>query len=92
MTNRPHCDPIVDLENFLPRLADSEKQNGVAITERGDRTARRQLPFDVLAAVSDRLDPTIRLFDYATVSLKTAAILLSGKVVMPSRDTILMSG
>src|SRR5438034_11781900 len=29
---------------------------------------------------------------HATVSLKTAAILLSGRVVMPSLETILMSG
>ena len=92
MTNRPHGDPIVNLENLLPHLTESEKQNALAITERRDRTARSQLPFDVLAAVGDRLNPTIWLFDHATVSLNTAAILLSGNVVMPSRDTILMRG
>ena len=42
--------------------------------------------------VGNRFDPTIRFFNHATVSLNTAAILLSGKVVMPSRDTILISG
>ena len=92
MTNRPHGDPIVDLEKFLPRLTDGEKQNAVAIADRCDRAARGELGFDILAAISDRFDPTIRLFDHATVSLNTAAILLSGKVVMPSRDTILMMG
>ena len=48
--------------------------------------------FDVLAPVRDRFYPTIRLFDHATISLKTAAILLSGKVVIPSRDTTLITG
>src|SRR5207247_3429300 len=89
---RSHCDPIVDLKKFLPRLTDGKKQNAVAITDRCDRAARGELRFDILAAIRDRFDPTIRLFDHATVSLNTAAILLSGKVLMPSRDTILMMG
>ena len=42
--------------------------------------------------VGNRFDPTIRFFNHATVSLNTAAILLSGKVTMPSLDTILISG
>ena len=92
MTDCTHRNPVVNLENFLPCLAECEKQNSVVITERCNRAARGKLCFDVLAAVGDRLNPTIRLFDHATVSLKTAAILLSGKVVIPSRDTILMSG
>jgi hypothetical protein len=92
MTNRTHRDPVVDFKNLLTRLTDGEKQNAVAITKRRDRTARRELRFDVLAAVGDCFDPTIRFLNHATVSLNTAAILLSGKVVMPSRDTILISG
>ena len=92
MPDGSHRDAVVYLENFLPRLADSEKQNAIAKSERCDGTPRSELRFKVLAAVGDRFDPTIRFFDHATVSLKTAAILLSGKVVMPSRDTILMSG
>src|SRR4029077_15321793 len=51
-----------------------------------------ELPVDILAPVGDRFDPTIRLFDHATISLNTAAILLSGKGVMPSRDTNLITG
>ena len=92
MTNGPHRDPVVDLEDFLPRLADSQKKNSVPITERRDWAARSELRFDILASVGDRLDPTIRLFDHATVSLNTAAILLSGKVVMPWRETTLIRG
>ena len=92
MTNRSHRNPIVNLEKFLARLTEREKQNALAISERGDGTAGGQLPFDVFAPVGDRFDPTIRLFDHATISLNTAAILFSGKVVMPSRDTILITG
>ena len=92
MPNRSHCDPIVDLEKFLARLTKRDKQNAFAITERRDGTTGSELPFDVLAPVGDCFDPTIRLFDHATISLNTAAILLSGKVVMPSRDTILITG
>src|SRR5437762_2792260 len=92
VTDRSHPDTIVDLEKFLPPLTEGEEQNAVAITERRDGTAGGELPFNVLAPVGDRFYPTIRLFDHATISLNTAAILLSGKVVMPSRDTILMTG
>src|SRR4029453_16175230 len=92
ITNRTHRNPVVNLKNLLARLAKGHKQNAVAITERCDRAARSELRFDVLTAVSDRFDPTIRFFNHATVSLNTAAILLSGNVVMPSRDTILISG
>ena len=92
MTDRSHPDTIVDLEKFLPCLTECEKQNTVAITERRDGTAGGELPFNVLAPVGDRFYPTIRLLYHATISLNTAAILLSGKVVMPSRDTILMTG
>ena len=92
MPNRSHRDPIVDLEKFLARLTKREKQNAFAVTQRRDGTTGGELPFDVLAPVGDGFDPTIRLFDHATISLNTAAILLSGKVVMPSRDTILITG
>ena len=92
MTNRSHRNPIVDFKNLLPRLAEGEKQNAIAVPKRCDGTAGRELCLDILAAIGDGFDPTIRLFDHATVCLNTAAILLSGKVVMPSRDTILMSG
>src|SRR5438874_13772682 len=92
MANHTHCDAVVNLENFLSRLADGEKQNAVAITERRDRTPRSELRFDVLTAVRDRFDPTIRLFDHASVSLHTDAIFFSGRVVMPLRDTLLIRG
>src|SRR4029078_11646671 len=92
MPDRSHRDPIVDLEKFLARLAKREKQNAFAVTYRRDWTAGGELPFDVLAPVGNGFDPTIRLFDHATISLNTAAILLSGKVLMPSRDTILITG
>ena len=92
MTNGAHGNAVVNLKKFLPSLTEGEKQDAIAIAKRHDRTARGELHFDVLAAVGDRFNPTIRLFDHATVSLNTAAILLSGKVLMPSRETILMSG
>src|SRR4029077_4899707 len=92
MPNPSHCDPIVNLEKFLARLTKRDKQNAFAITQRRDGTTRGELAFDVLAPVGDRFDPTIRLFNHATISLNTAPILLSGKVVMPSRDTILIMG
>src|SRR5262249_49474592 len=92
VTNRSHRDPIVNLKKLLARLTKREKQNPVAISKRRDGTTRGELPLDVLAPVGDRFDPTIRLLDHATNSLNTAAILLSGNVVMPSRDTILITG
>src|SRR5262249_60672267 len=92
VANRAHRDPIINLEKFLTRLTKGEKQNPVAISKRRDGTTRRKLPFDVLAPVRDRFDPTIRLFDHATSSLNTAAILFSGNVGMPSRETILITG
>src|SRR5437879_12826737 len=75
MTNRSHCNPIVDLENFLPRFAESEKQNAVEIAERRDRTARSELRFNVLAAIRVSYENTIRLFDTATISLYQVTIL-----------------
>src|SRR5262249_4175191 len=92
VTNRTHRNPIVDLKNLLARLTYSEKQNAISIAERCDRTARSKLRFDVLAPVGDGFNPTVRFFNHATLSLNTAAILFSGKVVMPSRDTILIRG
>src|SRR5579885_3791515 len=92
VSNRSHGDAIVDFKNLLTRTTSCKEQDAVAITQSGDGAARSQLRFDVFAPVGNRLDPAIRLFDHATVSLKTAAILLSGKVAMPSRDTILISG
>ena len=92
MTNRPHRDPIIDLEKFLALLTERKKQNPIAVSERRDGTTGSELSFDVLAAVGNRFDPTIRLFNHATICLNTTAILFSGKVAMPSRDTILITG
>src|ERR1041385_2026339 len=92
MSDRAHRDAIVNLEKFLPRFSEGEEKNPVAIAERDDRAAARQLGFDVLRAVRDRFDPPVWLLDHATLRLKTAAIFFSGKVVMPSRDTTLMTG
>src|SRR3954470_24067585 len=92
MTNRSHGDAIVNLEQFLPCPSQSKKQNSIPITESDDRAAGRELGLDVLAAVRDRLDPAIRLFDHATLRLKRAAIRFSGKVLIPSRETILITG
>src|ERR1700757_1815597 len=92
MPNRSHRDPVVNLEKFLASLTKRNKQNAFAVTQRRDGTTGRELPFYVLAPVGDGFDPTIRLFDHATISLKMAEILLSGKVVMPSLDTILITG
>src|SRR5262245_10515790 len=64
MPNCSHCDPIVNLEKFLARLTERDKQNAFAVTERRDGTTGGELPFDVLAPVSDRFDPTIRLFNH----------------------------
>ena len=92
MADRAHRDPIINLENFLPGPAERQKQNPIAITNGRDRTARRELRLDVFAPVRNRFDPTIWLFDHATVLLKSAAIFFSGRVVMPSRETILITG
>src|SRR5438045_9563069 len=92
MPNRSHCDPIVDLEKFLARLTKRDKQNAFAITERRDGTTASELPFDVFAPVGDCCDPTIPLFDHASISLNPAAILLSGKMVVPYSDVLLITG
>src|ERR1017187_6822465 len=92
MTDRAHGNPVIDLEEFLPAPAEGQKQNPVAIADCRDGTSRGELRLNVLAAIRNRFDPTIWLFDHATLRLKSAAIRFSGKVVMPSRDTILITG
>src|SRR3954471_9668656 len=92
MPDRPHRDAIVNLEQFLPRFSQGQKKNSVPVPYRDNRTPGRKLRLDVLGAVRDRFDPTIRLLDHATLRLNTAAIFFSGNVVMPSADTILMIG
>ena len=92
MANRAHRNAIVNLKDFLSRLAERDKENSITVPDRRDRAPRGQLCFDVLAPVGDRFDPAIRLFDHATVSLKIAATFCSGKVAIPSPETILMSG
>src|SRR6184192_3034479 len=92
MTNRAHRDPVVNLKNLLPHASERYEKNSVTISDRRDRTPRRQLRFDVLAPVRDRFYPTIRFFDHATFCLKISAIFSSGKVMIPSRETILING
>src|SRR6202790_5669778 len=92
MTNCAHGNPIIDLEKFLPIRAEGQEQNPVAIADCRDRTSRGELGLNVFAAIRNRFDPAIWLFDHATLRLKSAAIRFSGKVAMPWRDTILMTG
>src|SRR5437868_7178474 len=92
MSNRAHGNSIVNLEKFLPRLPEGEEKDPVAVPESHNRAAAGQLRFNVFRAVRDRFNPAIRLFDHATLRLKTAAIFFSGKVVIPWRDTILITG
>src|SRR5438552_13616786 len=67
VTDRSHCNPIVNLEKFLPRTAaDGEKQDAVAIADGRDRTSLRELHLDVLAPVRDRFYPSVRFFDHPT--------------------------
>src|SRR5258708_2231838 len=92
MSDCAHGDAVVNLENFLAGQANGEKENAVAEAERGDGIAGSELSLDVLAPVRNRFNPAIRFFDHATDFLKRAAIFSSGKVVIPSRETTLMSG
>src|SRR4051812_5955014 len=92
MSDRAHRDPIVNLEKLLSRFSQRQEKNSVAITQRDNWAAARELRLDVFRAVRDRFNPAVRLFDHATLRLKTAAIFFSGKVVMPSRETILIIG
>jgi hypothetical protein len=72
MANRSHCDPIVDLEKFLARLTKGDKQNAFAVTQRRDGTTWGELPFDVLAPVGDRFDPTIWLLNHSVCLFRQA--------------------
>src|SRR5437660_5337187 len=92
MADRPHRDPVVNLKNLLPRTAKSHEKNSIAISDCRDRTAGRQLRFDVLAPIRNRFHPTIRFFDHATFCLNTAAIFSSRNVSIPSPETILITG
>src|SRR3981081_3179285 len=92
MPDRAHRDAVVNLEKLLPRFPQRQEQNSVPVSDRDDRATRRDLRLDLSRAVRDRFDPTIRLFDHATLRLNTAAIRFSGNVVMPSRETTLMIG
>ena len=68
MSNRPHCDAIVNFENLLPGPPYRDKKDTISVTQGGNRAARRELRFNVFAAIRDRLDPPIRFFDHARVS------------------------
>src|SRR6188474_1230226 len=92
MTNRTHRNSIVDLEEFLPVASHGQKQNPVAISDSRDRTSRCQLSFNVLTAIRNRFNPAVWLFNHATLRLKSAAIRFSGKVVIPSPETTLITG
>src|SRR6266404_2761313 len=93
MTNRAHRDPVVDLKKLLARTsAHRQEKNSIAITNRRNRTPLRELRFNVLAPVRDRFYPTIRFLDHATLCLKISPTFASASVVIPSRDTILISG
>src|SRR5437660_3905615 len=93
MTNRSHRDPIVYFINLLPRpAANRQKKNALTVSDRSDRTTLRELRLNVLAPVRDRFHPTVRFFDHATLCLKTCPIFSSGNVVIPSPETILISG
>src|SRR5438045_9482137 len=92
MADGPHRDAVVNLEKFLARFPQRQEQDPLPVAERDDRTARGELGLDVLRAVRDRLDPTIRFFDHATLRSKTAAMRLSGRVVLLSREPNLRPG
>src|SRR6266404_5326762 len=93
MTDRSHRDPVVDFVNLLSRTpANRQEKDPVAISNRCNRAALRQLCFNVLAPVRDRLHPTIRFFNHATLCLKMPPTFSSDRVVMPSLETSLMSG
>src|SRR5438105_4784906 len=92
VADRAHRDPIVNLENLLPCAAERDEDNPVTIPDGRNRTALRELGLDVLAPVRNRFHPTIRFFDHATLCLKIPAIFSSGRVLIPSPETILISG
>src|SRR4051794_4794146 len=69
-----HRDPVVNLEKFLPRFAEREKQDPVPIPQGYNWTAAGQLRLDVLRPIRNRFDPAVRLFDHATLRLNTAPI------------------
>src|SRR5204862_7909406 len=89
---RSQADPVGDRERRLRVAAKGEEQDSVATAHRGDRAAGGELRLDVFAAIRDRFAPAVGLFDHATLRLKSAAIRISGNVVMPSRETILITG
>src|SRR5205809_6609802 len=93
MTNRSHRDPVVDFINLLSRAAaNRQKKNAFSVSDRSDRTALRELRLHIFAPVRDRFHPTVRFFDHATLWLKTSATFSLGRVVIPSRETILING
>ena len=64
MADRSHGDAIVDLEDFLAIAPHGEEHDPVAIGQRRDRAAARELMLDILAAIRDRLHPSVRFFDH----------------------------
>src|SRR5438105_1777626 len=92
MPDRAHRDAIVNLEDFLSRPAKRQKEDALVVPNRSDRTAGRELRFNVLAPVGNCLNPAIRLFNHATECRKISAIFSSDKVLMPSPETVLITG
>src|SRR6476646_5194983 len=67
--------PIVDLIELGRALADRQEQNPCIIREGDDRAAQLELLIQIVAAVTDRLDPFIWLFIHdARPWLRTAVL------------------
>src|SRR3954468_22124333 len=92
MTDRAHRNTIVNLKDFLSRSTKSQKKNPFIETDGSDGASGRELRLDVLATIRYGLNPAIRFFNHATDSRKIAAIRSSASVLMPSRETVLITG
>ena len=57
---------VADFKQLLPLAPEGEKQDAIAIAERGDGAAPGELMLDVFAPVGDGFDPAVGLFDHAT--------------------------
>src|SRR5205823_10336538 len=82
VTDRAHCDPIVNLENLLARAPKRDKQNTVAITDRRNRTPLRELGLDVLAPVRDRFYPTIWFFNHMASKIRSSTTMIKTKTAV----------
>src|SRR5207248_581043 len=77
---------VVNLEHLRLAMSDSYQENALRTRKSEDRRAALQLVADVLAAIADGFEPTIRFLGHAQASCQQRSCSPIEMVRMPSRE------